>query len=71
MQAQVRRAVAGDLDGWLKCVGGLFAEDSGTRDRFSDQSWPTEHGAEWFRGGLEAAEQLRLVADVEGRVAGF
>jgi GNAT superfamily N-acetyltransferase len=68
---QIRRAAAGDVDGFVASSAGLFAEDAGSYDDTVDVEWPRKHGAARFLEGLADPHRLVLVAvDVTDAIIG-
>lgn len=67
---QIRRAVAEDVDGYVACSVGLFAEDAGTHDDTMNLNWPAENAAASFLEHVDDERRLILVADDGGGIGG-
>jgi GNAT superfamily N-acetyltransferase len=66
----IRQAMHIDVPGLVASSTGLFAEDAGTRDVTLSQDWPRIHAAGSFAEGITDPNQLILVVDAEGEIAG-
>ncbi|MBM7789466.1 GNAT family N-acetyltransferase [Tenggerimyces flavus] len=63
-ETTVRLAGPGDLDVLAELNAALFAEDSGTRDPFLDQTWPVREARGYFAAALDdGANVVVYVAD--------
>jgi GNAT superfamily N-acetyltransferase len=67
---RIRPAVAADLPVVVRFAGGLFAEDAGTRDPYSDPSWPDREGADYYGAALVDDRTRVLIAD-DGEPRGY
>ncbi|GAA4902745.1 ribosomal protein S18 acetylase RimI-like enzyme [Stackebrandtia albiflava] len=68
---RIRRATTADAPGYARCVGGLFAEDAGTRDDTIDQTWPAREAARHLLANLSDPSQLFLTAEAGTDVGGI
>ena len=63
-----------DIPGLVQCAAGLFAEDSGTRDKTIDAEWPAKQAAQRFSETISDPARLvlaaRHAADVIGSLSG-
>jgi GNAT superfamily N-acetyltransferase len=70
MGVTIRTATRADLDDVVALSAGLFAEDAGQRDRYTDLGWPSREGREYFGGLLDGPTTRCFLADVDGTVGG-
>lgn len=68
---QVRTAAISDLDAIVALNHGLFQEDAGQRDPFTNVDWALEEGEEHFTHHISAQNSLCLVAEMDGRIVGY
>lgn len=67
----IRAATKRDLRRIAALNAGLFLEDAGTRDQFTDLSWPDKHGMQYFTDFLNDERNRILVADKQHHVVGY
>ena len=60
-----------DLDTVVKLNYGLFQEDAGQRDPYTNLNWAKEEGHDYFGPLLEKENYICLIAEVEGQPAGY
>lgn len=75
-EVRIRRAGPDDVESIVELNTFLFREDSGRRDPFMNQEWPTEEGLEYFAGFLARERGVCLLAEsgggeVVGYLAGY
>jgi GNAT superfamily N-acetyltransferase len=70
MGITVRVAGPADLDELIELSAGLFTEDAGQRDPYTDQGWPRREGRGYFAGIIDNGRARCWVAEVDGVVAG-
>lgn len=68
---QVRLAELSDLDAIVALNHGLFQEDAGQRDPFTNSDWALEEGKEHFTHHITAENSRCLVAESDGRLIGY
>lgn len=66
-----RAAVVDDLEGLVRLSAGLFAEDAGRRDPYTDLGWPEDEGLEYFAAAVADEGVLCLVAECGGEAVGY
>jgi len=67
---EVRRATAGDIDGFAESSAELFVEDGATRDPLRNREWPRTHGTQWCSELVADPDALVLVAAADEEVVG-
>lgn len=67
---EVRRATAGDIDGFAESSAALFVEDGATRDPLRNREWPRTHGTQWCSELVADPDALVLVAAADEEVVG-
>lgn len=71
MTFKIRVATPADLDMIVQFSHGLFQEDAGQRDPYTNLNWANEHGHDYFRPMIPDETFLCLVAEVEQKPVGF
>jgi GNAT superfamily N-acetyltransferase len=71
MTVTIRPATPADLADLVRLSAALFAEDGGTRDRYTDVGWPARAGARYFTAVVAGDTTACWVADVADGVAGY
>jgi GNAT superfamily N-acetyltransferase len=70
MGITVRVAGPADLDELVELSAGLFTEDAGQRDPYTDQGWPRREGRGYFAGIIDNSRARCWVAEVDRVIAG-
>ena len=70
-KVDVRRAGVDDVARVVNLNALLFREDSGRRDPFINQDWPSEEGREYFAGFLTRGRYVCLLAESAGETVGY
>ncbi len=68
IKVEVARSI--DLEAFIGSVAGLFEEDAGQRDEYSDPTWPSREGLDYYQPMVEDPDCLLLVARDDETVLG-